>query len=137
MKDRLNAIKQREEFRPVAPAVIEECAHEYFEPARPDPFMLFVSNVRKEKEDAIPAVRHIDGTARIQTVSAKDAPLFHQAIGDFRKRTGVAVVVNTSFNTRGEPIVCTPDDALACFYTTPLDALAIGPYLLLKSAASC
>ena len=132
MKDRLNAIKQREEFRPVAPAVLEERAAEYFSPARPDPFMLFVENVRPEKAHLIPAVRHIDGTARIQTVSVTESPLFHRLICAFEARSRVPVVVNTSFNTRGEPIVCTPDDALASYFTTSLDALAIGPFLLRK-----
>jgi carbamoyltransferase len=91
-----------------------------------------VSNVRPEKADAIPAVRHTDGTARIQTVSAADAPLFHRVIDAFARRTGIPVVVNTSFNTLGRPIVCSPEDAVECFYATPLDALAIGPFLLTK-----
>jgi carbamoyltransferase len=77
-------------------------------------------------------VRHVDGTARIQTVSEGDAPLFHRLIEAFGARTGVPVIVNTSFNTMGRPIVCTPADALACYMTSPLDALAIGPYLLVK-----
>jgi carbamoyltransferase len=132
MKDRLNAIKQREEFRPVAPAVLTEHAAEYFEPDPHDPFMLFVTRVRPEKAAAIPAVRHVDGTARVQSVSREDAPAFHAVIEAFYRRSGVPVVVNTSFNTRGEPIVCTPEDALACYFTTALDALAIGPYLLRK-----
>lgn len=132
MKDRLNAIKDREDFRPVAPAVLEECAGDYFAPGGPSPFMLFVSDVRPERADEIAAVRHSDGTARIQTVSARDAPLFHRLIACFRERTGVPVVVNTSFNTLGRPIVCTPEDALECYFTTPLDALAIGPFLLQK-----
>jgi carbamoyltransferase len=136
MKDRLNAIKDREDFRPVAPAVLEERAAEYFAPAGPSPFMLFVSGVRSERVDDIPAVRHVDGTARIQTVAERDAPLFHRLIRSFERRTGVPVIVNTSFNTQGRPIVCTPEDALECFYTSPLDALAIGPYLLEKSQAS-
>ncbi len=132
MKDRLNAIKGREEFRPVAPAVLEEEAGAWFEPAGPSPFMLFVCRVRPEKVDLIPAVRHIDGTARVQTVNREDAPLFHRLIRAVAARTGVPVVVNTSFNTRSEPIVCTPEDALACYLTSPLDALAIGPFLLVK-----
>ena len=132
MKDRLNAIKDREEFRPVAPAVLAEAAGDYFAPGSPSPFMLFVSDVRPERAAEIPAVRHQDGTARIQTVDEHDAPLFHRLIARFRERTGVPVIVNTSFNTMGQPIVCTPDDALACYYTSPLDALAIGPYLLEK-----
>jgi carbamoyltransferase len=132
MKDRLNAIKQREEFRPVAPAVMEEHLGDYFETSRPDPFMLFVARVRPEKEEEIPAVRHVDGTARAQSVSREASPLFHHLIDCYRARTGTPVVINTSLNTRGEPIVCTPEDALACYFTTALDALAIGPYLLRK-----
>ncbi|HEX5369238.1 MAG TPA: carbamoyltransferase C-terminal domain-containing protein [Dehalococcoidia bacterium] len=132
MKDRLNAIKHREEFRPVAPAVMEERLSDYFEANTPDPFMLFVANVRADKADQIPAVRHIDGTARVQSVSQGSAPMFHRVIERFEKRSGVPVVINTSFNTRGEPIVCTPEDALACYFTTALDALAMGPYLLRK-----
>jgi carbamoyltransferase len=94
--------------------------------------MLFISDVRPERAAEIPAVRHQDGTARIQTVSAQDAPLFHRLIDAFRRRSGVPVIVNTSFNTMGQPIVCTPDDAIACYFTAPLDALAIGPFLLEK-----
>ncbi|HEY7293415.1 MAG TPA: carbamoyltransferase C-terminal domain-containing protein, partial [Dehalococcoidia bacterium] len=134
MKEWLNALKDREDFRPVAPAVLEECARDYFAPAGASPFMLFVHAVRPEKAHQIPAVTHADGTARIQTVSREDAPLYHRAIDAFRERTGIPVVVNTSFNTLGRPIVCTPEDALECFYTTPLDALAIGPFLLTKAA---
>jgi hypothetical protein len=133
MKDQLNHIKDREEFRPVAPAVLEQRAGEYFTPLVPDPFMLFVSDVRPEKADEIPAVRHVDGTARIQTVSREHAPAFHALISAFERRTGVPVVVNTSFNSLGRPIMCTPEDALECYFTTPLDALAIGPYLLKKA----
>jgi carbamoyltransferase len=132
MKDRLNEIKDREDFRPVAPAVLEEKAAEYFEPAGPSPFMLFVYRVRPEKADRIPAVRHVDGTARIQTVSRRDAPMFYALLQAFEERTGVPVLVNTSFNTQGRPIVCTPEDALECFFTSPLDALAIGPFLVSK-----
>ncbi|HXG35449.1 MAG TPA: carbamoyltransferase C-terminal domain-containing protein [Dehalococcoidia bacterium] len=134
MKDRLNEIKDREDFRPVAPAVLEERLEEYFETQRRDPFMLFVARVRPDKEHLIPAVRHIDGTARVQTVAAGQAPLFHRLIEGFQARTGVPVLVNTSFNTLGRPIVCTPEDALECFYTSPLDALAIGPFLLEKGS---
>jgi carbamoyltransferase len=132
MKDRLNAIKDREDFRPVAPAVLAESAADYFAPGDASPFMLFISDVRPERAAEIPAVRHQDGTARIQTVSAQDAPLFHRLIDAFRRRSGVPVIVNTSFNTMGQPIVCTPDDAIACYFTAPLDALAIGPFLLEK-----
>jgi carbamoyltransferase len=132
MKDRLNEIKDREDFRPVAPAVLEERAGEYFAPAGASPFMLFVHDVRPEKADEIPAVRHTDGTARIQTVNKEDSPLFHRLIEAFRVKTGVPVIVNTSFNTAGQPIVCTPEDAIQCYFSSPLDALAIGPFLLTK-----
>jgi carbamoyltransferase len=132
MKERLNALKDREDFRPVAPAVLAEYAPAYFTPAGASPFMLFVHAVRPERAHEIPAVTHADGTARIQTVSREDAPLYYRAIDAFRERTGLPVVVNTSFNTLGRPIVCTPEDALECFFTTPLDALAIGPFLLTK-----
>jgi carbamoyltransferase len=132
MVRRLNLLKDREDFRPVAPAVLEEAAGEYFAGCADSPFMLFVYQVRSEQADRVPAIRHADGTARVQTVNAARAPIFHRLIGRFRERTGLPVVVNTSFNTRSHPIVCTPQDALECFYTSPIDALAIGSYLLVK-----
>ena len=95
--------------------------------------MLFVFDVLPDKADRIPAVRHVDGTARVQTVSREQHPLYYDLIKAFQRRTGVPVLVNTSFNTRGEPVVCTPRDAIECFWTSPLDALAIGPYLLEKA----
>jgi carbamoyltransferase len=132
MVERLNQLKDREDFRPVAPAVLEEAAADYFENCGDAPFMLFVYRVRPDKAALVPAIRHVDGTARVQTVSAARAPLFHRVISRFQDITGLPVVVNTSFNTRGRPIVCTPRDALECFYTSPIDALAIGSYLLTK-----
>jgi carbamoyltransferase len=132
MVRRLNLLKDREDFRPVAPAVLEEAASEYFVDCDDSPFMLFVYQVAPEKIDRVPAIRHVDGTARVQTVSVTHAPIFHRLISRFRDRTGLPVVVNTSFNTRSHPIVCTPQDALECFYTSPIDALAIGSYLLVK-----
>jgi carbamoyltransferase len=132
MQERLNQIKDREDFRPVAPAVPEEVAADWFVDARPSPFMLFVDAVRPDKAARIPAVRHVDGTARVQTVRRDQHPSFHALLTAFGARTGVPVLVNTSFNTRGEPIVCTPRDALESFCTTALDALAIGPFLLEK-----
>ena len=92
--------------------------------------MLFVHDVRPEKADRIPAVRHVDGTARIQTINRAQNPLYYDLIAAFERQTGVPVLVNTSFNTRGEPIVCTPRDAVECFWTSPLDALVIGSFLL-------
>ncbi len=132
MLQRLNAIKDREDFRPVAPAVLEEEAADWFENADYSPFMLFVHNVRTEMAERIPAVRHVDGTARIQTVNERQMPLYHRLIQEFGRLTGVPVVINTSFNIRGQPIVCSPQDALECFYVSPLDALVIGRFLLEK-----
>lgn len=134
MQARLNQLKEREDFRPVAPAVLEEEAAEWFVGARRSPFMLFVYDVAPAKADRIPAVRHTDGTARIQTVNREQNERYYDVIAAFRARTGVPVVVNTSFNTRGEPIVCTPRDAVECYFTSPLDALAIGSFLLRKAA---
>jgi carbamoyltransferase len=132
MQARLNDIKDREDFRPVAPVVLEQDAAEWFIGAEMSPFMLFVFDVRPEKADLIPAVRHVDGTARIQTINRRQNPAYYDLIQAFKKRTGVPVLINTSFNTRGEPIVCTPRDAVESFWTSPLDALVIGSYLLEK-----
>ncbi|HET7566030.1 MAG TPA: carbamoyltransferase C-terminal domain-containing protein, partial [Gemmatimonadaceae bacterium] len=136
MQARLNELKDREDFRPVAPVVLEDQADAWFENARPSPFMLFVFDVRPEKADRIPAVRHADGTARVQTVNRAQHPLYYDLIEAFARRTGVPVLVNTSFNTRGQPIVCTPRDAIECFWSSPLDALVIGSFLLEKPEAS-
>jgi carbamoyltransferase len=132
MQQRLNDIKDREDFRPVAPVVLEERASEWFVDGGVAPFMLFVFDVRPEKASRIPAVRHVDGTARVQTISRAQHPRYYDVIAAFERRTGVPVLVNTSFNTRGEPIVCTPRDAVECFWTSPLDALVIGSFLLEK-----
>src|SRR5947209_8461541 len=133
MQARLNEIKDREDFRPVAPVVLEEEAPHWFAHADVSPFMLFVYDVLPEKADYIPAVRHVDGTARIQTINRQQHPLYYDLIKAFQARTGVPVLINTSFNTRGEPIVCTPRDAIECFWTAPLDALVIGSFLLEKT----
>ncbi|HVU70163.1 MAG TPA: carbamoyltransferase C-terminal domain-containing protein, partial [Ktedonobacteraceae bacterium] len=132
MQSQLNEIKDREDFRPVAPVVLEEEAARWFKHAGPSPFMLFVYDVLPDKAGIIPAVRHADGTARIQTINRAQNPLYYDLLKAFERRTGVPVLVNTSFNTRGEPMVCTPRDALECFWTSPLDALAIGSFLLEK-----
>ncbi len=134
MQERLNQIKDREDFRPVAPVVLEDEAAEWFVDADVSPFMLFVYDVRPDRADRIPAVRHVDGTARIQTINRAQHPLYYDLIRAFQTRTGVPVLVNTSFNTRGEPIVGSPRDAVECFWTSPLDALAIGSFLLAKPA---
>jgi carbamoyltransferase len=132
MQAKLNEIKDREDFRPVAPVVLEEKAHEWFASARRSPFMLFIFDVRPEVADRIPAVRHVDGTARIQTINREQNPPYYDLLKAFEARTGVPVLVNTSFNTRGEPIVGSPRDAIESFWTSPLDALVIGSFLLEK-----
>jgi carbamoyltransferase len=132
MQGRLNEIKDREDFRPVAPVVLEEEAADWFIGADVSPFMLFVYGVKPDKADRIPAVRHVDGTARIQTINREQNAVYYDLLKAFQCRTGVPVLVNTSFNTRGEPIVCTPRDAVECFWTSPLDALVIGSFLLEK-----
>ncbi|OYV45668.1 MAG: carbamoyltransferase, partial [Burkholderiales bacterium 21-58-4] len=124
--------KDREDFRPVAPVVLEEEAAVWFVRSHVAPFMLFVFDVRSEKADQIPAVRHVDGTARVQTINRDQNPGYYDVIQAFFRRTGVPVLVNTSFNTRGEPIVCSPRDAVESFWTSPLDALVIGSFLLEK-----
>ena len=134
MQARLNDIKDREDFRPVAPVVLEEEAQNWFDGARVSPFMLFVFDVLPDKADKIPAVRHVDGTARVQTIRREQNPAYYDLLAAFHRRTGVPVLINTSFNTRGEPIVCTPRDAIESFWTSPLDALVIGSYLLEKNA---
>ncbi len=136
MQARLNEIKDREDFRPVAPVVLEEEAGRWFAGADISPFMLFVYDVLPEQAEKIPAVRHVDGTARIQTVNREQHPLYYDLLKAFQARTGVPVLVNTSFNTRGEPIVCTPRDAVECFWTSPLDALVIGSFLLEKPGSA-
>jgi len=130
MKDILNKrIKHREPFRPFAPSILEEYTGEYFEKSYPSPFMLLTYKVRPEKRDVIPAPTHVDGTGRLQTVSKKINPLYWKLIEEFRKITGVPVVLNTSFN-ENEPIVNTPDEAVNCFLRTRMDVLAIGNYLV-------
>ena len=132
MQQRLNEIKDREDFRPVAPVVLEEEAGKWFRGACVSPFMLFVNEVAADKADRIPAVRHVDGTARIQTINRAQNPRYYDLVKAFQRRTGVPVLVNTSFNTRSEPVVCSPRDAVECFWTSPIDALAIGSFVLRK-----
>ena len=134
MQVKLNEIKDREDFRPVAPVVLEERAADWFVRGGAAPFMLFVFEVRADQANRLRAVRHVDGTARVQTVNRRQNPVYYDLIREFEQLTGVPVLVNTSFNTRGEPIVCTPRDAIECFWSSPLDALAIGSFLLEKKA---
>ena len=134
MKDVLNArVKFREWFRPFAPSVLEERCGELFEHPGPSPYMLEVYKTRPERLEDLAAVTHVDGGARVQTVTPTSHPLYYRLISAFDARTGVPAVLNTSFNIRGEPIVATVADALKCFYTTDMDALAVGPFLLEKA----
>ncbi len=132
MKDILNArIKHREPFRPFAPSVLAESVGDYFDQTYPEPFMVKVYNVLPDKHDVIPAVTHVDGTGRLQTVDRDQNAHYWNLIDAFRQQTGVPVVLNTSFN-ENEPIVCTPQEAIDCFQRTHMDALAIGPFLVTK-----
>ncbi|MFO1338483.1 MAG: carbamoyltransferase C-terminal domain-containing protein [Burkholderiaceae bacterium] len=136
MQARLNELKDREDFRPVAPAVNAEDLATWFEPAEANdgesPFMLFVYRVKPGMAGRIPSALHSDGTARVQTVHRDTNPLFHALLQSVGRLTGVPVLVNTSFNVRGEPIVATPKAAIEAFFSTPLDALVIGPFILEK-----
>ena len=153
MQKKMNLkIKYREGFRPFAPSVLEEDIQEYFELDRPSPYMLFVVPVRKEKRISLPedyndkslyerlyfvrsdlpAITHVDYSARVQSVNKNINPRYWQVINEFKKLTGYSVIVNTSFNVRGEPIICTPKDAYRCFMRTEMDCLVLGNYLLDK-----
>jgi carbamoyltransferase len=145
-------VKYRESFRPFAPAVTLEAAHEWFDLNVASPYMLLVADVKKERciamdtdqqslfgidklnvpRSEIPAVTHVDYSARVQTVSKETNPRFHSLLKAFEGRTGCPVLVNTSFNVRGEPIVATPEDAFRCFMGTEIEALAVGNCLMLK-----
>ncbi|GAA2424272.1 carbamoyltransferase family protein [Streptomyces macrosporus] len=133
--DRLNRVKGREEFRPVAPMVLERRAAEIFDGPLPSPYMLFVHDVAREWRSRIPAVVHVDGTARIQTVDPDGEPLVARMLDAFERRTGLPVVVNTSLNTAGRPMVDSPRDALECFGSSPVDLLAIGPFAVRRGKA--
>lgn len=131
-KDTVNLkIKFRESFRPFAPSVLLERVNEYFELDTPSPYMLLVAQVRPEKR-VIPSVTHIDGSARIQTIAREENPLYYDLIREFDRLTGCPVIINTSFNVRGEPIVCTPHDAYLCFMRTNMDHLVMGNFQLDK-----
>ncbi|HZF67159.1 MAG TPA: carbamoyltransferase C-terminal domain-containing protein, partial [Gemmatirosa sp.] len=154
MQSRMNQkIKFREDFRPFAPSVLAERAADWFVLDVPSPYMLLVADVRDDRRVAvdpareraaeglarlalprsvIPAVTHVDGSARVQTVHAETHPAFHALLAAFAARTGCPVLVNTSFNVRGEPVVCTPLDAYRCFMRTDIDHLVLGPFVLDK-----
>jgi carbamoyltransferase len=146
-------IKQRESFRPFAPSVLEERTADYFELDRSSPYMLLALDVKRERRTPsseersadllewvsrarsdVPAITHVDGSARVQTVSKETNPRYHALLSAFEAKTGCAVLVNTSFNVRGEPIVCTPEDAYRCFMATEMDVLSLGPYVLRAEA---
>ena len=153
MQKRLNLkVKYRESFRPFAPSVLNEDVNQWFEHDIESPYMLLVASIKKDKRitmtneeealfgidklniprSSVPAITHVDYSARIQTVHRDTNPLYHAVISKFKEKTGCPIVVNTSFNIRGEPIVCTPTDAFKCFMGTELDVLAIGNFLLIK-----
>ena len=133
-KDIMNArVKFREAFRPFAPIVMEEHASEYFVIDKPCRYMLMIPPVRSDKIDIIPAVTHVDGTARVQTVTRNFNGRLHDILAAFKERTGVPVLLNTSFNVAGEPIVETPEDAIKFLIANNIDALLINETLLLKS----
>lgn len=127
---RLNDVKGREQFRPVAPMVLLDRAADVFDGVIPSPYMLFVHDVRPEWAERVPAVVHVDGTARAQTVDPAQQPLMAAVLSEFERLTGVPVVVNTSLNTAGRPMVDSPRDALECFGSGPVDVLAMGPFLV-------
>ncbi|MEP6696055.1 MAG: carbamoyltransferase C-terminal domain-containing protein [Pseudonocardiales bacterium] len=131
--ERLNDVKGREQFRPVAPMVLAERASEIFTGPMPSPYMLFVHGVQPGWRDRIPTVVHVDGTARIQTVDRADEPLVARMLECFERRTGLPVVVNTSLNTAGRPMVDDPRDALECFGSAPVDLLAVGPFVVRRA----
>jgi carbamoyltransferase len=134
MKEILNQrIKKREPFRPFAPSILAEHVGDYFEQTHPAPTMLMVYQIKAEQRAAIPAVTHVDGSGRLQTVSREMNPLYYQLIEDFYKLTGVPLVLNTSFN-ENEPIVCTPGDAIECFLKTRMDVLYIGNYQVARAS---
>ncbi|MGO9088676.1 MAG: carbamoyltransferase [Candidatus Sulfotelmatobacter sp.] len=135
MKDVLNArIKHREWFRPFAPSILADYQHEYFEHDHPSPFMLHVYKIRPEKRKSLCAVNHVDDTGRLQTVTREENPMYYDLISAFHRKTGIPVILNTSFN-ENEPIVCTPEEAIDCFQRTRMDVLAIGPFLVVKPSA--
>ena len=127
-----NAVKFREWWRPFAPSLKKEAAGEYLESATDSPFMILTAQVRREKRGVIPSVTHVDGSARPQTVEKEINPLYWRLIDEFGKRTGVPVVMNTSFNLRGEAIVNTPTDAIRTFFSSGMDALVMGSFLVEK-----
>jgi carbamoyltransferase len=134
MKDILNLkIKRRESFRPFAPSILREHVTEWFETDDDVPFMMQVYQIRAERRAAIPAVTHVDGSGRLQTVHQQANPRYYRLIDAFRKMTGVPMVLNTSFN-ENEPVVCKPEEALACFLRTKMDVLVLGNWVISRAS---
>ena len=132
MKDVLNArVKHRESFRPFAPSVLAEATHDWFERDDPSPFMVLVYKIRSDKRELIPAVEHVDGTGRLQTVEERINPRYYRLIREFAGLTGVPLLLNTSFN-ESEPIVMTPEHAVETFSKTHLDLLVLGNHVVRK-----
>ena len=137
MKDIINSrVKFRESFRPFAPAILSEYANTYFDIKQSSPHMLIAVNTRSEKISEIPAVVHVDTSARVQTVSKDNNPRFRKLLECFYEETNCPVILNTSFNVKGQPIVNSPDDAIKCFLSTNIDVLAIGDFVVNKDDQS-
>jgi carbamoyltransferase len=136
MKEMLNLkIKRRESFRPFAPSILREAVAEWFEQDDDVPFMMEVFQVRPVKRFFIPAVTHVDGSGRLQTVHRETNPLYHRLISDFYSLTSIPMVLNTSFN-ENEPVVCRPEEALDCFLRTKMDLLVVGNFFIERRASS-
>jgi carbamoyltransferase len=135
MKEILNLkIKRRESFRPFGPSILREAVADWFEHDDDVPFMLQVHSIRPERRGTVPAVTHVDGSGRLQTVTAQSNPRYHAVIEAFRRLTGVPMVLNTSFN-ENEPIVCRPEEALDCFLRTSMDMLVLGRTVIARRRA--
>jgi carbamoyltransferase len=134
MKEILNKkIKRRESFRPFAPSILQEKVCDWFEQDDDVPFMMQVYPIREEKRELIPAVTHVDGSGRLQTVSANSNPLYHKLISSFEELTGVPMLLNTSFN-ENEPVVCRPEEALNTFLRTKMDVLVLGKWFIRRES---
>ncbi len=138
MRDIINSkVKHRELFRPFAPVIPSQHVKEYFITDSPVPtsakYMLFVYPFRQKGKREVPAVVHVDGSGRLQTLERLDNPLYYDLLEAYQRKTGIPIIINTSFNVRGEPIVCTPDNAVHCFLKTDIDYLVVGPFLVRKT----
>ncbi|UQY35108.1 hypothetical protein K8U54_00970 [Pseudomonas fulva] len=136
VRDRVNIVKQRESWRPLAPSVLSEHAADWFHVPAPSPFMLITMKVREKYRDLVAAISHVDGTARVQTVSREDNKKYYDLISEYHKLSGIPMVLNTSLNTKGKPIVSSPADCIECLYESGLDAIFIGDYLIYNKANS-